>query len=503
MSEAEVLRLFTNYISGIRKFAMKGKAYISNNREEIARENWGLLRKMTMLYTLILIGAIVAFNSVSQWDNYNLYLIIAMSFQILFTSLVFVLRYDVAHRYYITQITIEIFGLLIAALIIATGIWAYRNVPGIFFPPVLICLAILYIYPFKWIMIRITILEILYVYLAYTFKTPEAFLMDLFASLAAYIIATIAAFAIYNLRIKDFNSKSELKKLSATDLLTGLSNKITTEYLCEGYISDFGKGENCTLLVMDIDNFKGINDTLGHQQGDEVLRQIGAILQRSFRGNDIVGRIGGDEFMILMKNTNDKAAVGKKANSVLKEVQSIYFDVTTEKITCSIGIATSENFISDFQEMFSRADRALYKAKSFGKNKAVFYSEDDEINEEVVELPYILIADDAEVSRAILKNIFKEEFNIIEAKDGKEAIDFAYKYAEQIKVVLLDIEMPKLDGYQVISMMKADDHLSAIPVYFITAYEIDTDRAKQLGAIDVVAKPFRADRIMKQVKDVI
>ncbi len=167
----------------------------------------------------------------------------------------------------------------------------------------------------------------------------------------------------------------ELQYKAERDLLTGLYNKgTTTKLICEQltYNQRNAKG---ALLMIDIDNFKTINDSLGHTYGDAVLSELADKLKEVFRGDDIVGRIGGDEFIAFMKNAEDVKVIEAKAQKILKLFANTYKGIKDEhhSISGSVGIALFPKDGSSFESLYKNADIALYHSKSIGKNSYSFY----------------------------------------------------------------------------------------------------------------------------------
>ena len=157
--------------------------------------------------------------------------------------------------------------------------------------------------------------------------------------------------------------QKQLRRKAQTDLLTGLKNKTTTEELCRACIED-ADGKDLALFVMDLDDFKHINDEQGHQAGDAVLKAFGATLLGCIRQDDIAGRIGGDEFMMLMSGVKDRTqAAGSAARiyTALKENPDF-------NATCSMGIVLAKGGQMSYEELFGIADAALYTAKDRGKD---------------------------------------------------------------------------------------------------------------------------------------
>lgn len=178
----------------------------------------------------------------------------------------------------------------------------------------------------------------------------------------------------YGFDVEDeIRQREVLKKKAQTDGLTGLLNKITTESFIRSQIK---AGCGC-LFMVDIDYFKGINDTYGHQTGDAVLKQVAHALQKSFRESDIIGRIGGDEFMIYINGVNDRNNISNKAINLIKEIRSTLSDNSSSlSPTVSIGIAIVDNNLDDFSIAYNRADTALYSIKQTEKNNFAIYSDD-------------------------------------------------------------------------------------------------------------------------------
>lgn len=186
---------------------------------------------------------------------------------------------------------------------------------------------------------------------------------------AVGIFLNIIANAI---RIKEFVLTREINIQKDTDELTGLKNKgaLTreiNEYLARGAA---GKG---FMFLLDIDRFKSINDTYGHDVGDSVISQFGAFLNRRFTGNEIVGRFGGDEFIIFIKDTDDPETARRIADDVVKgAAENVILPDRKEKISVSIGIAACNGTEHNYSEVFKRTDTAMYRSKADPDNRIHF-----------------------------------------------------------------------------------------------------------------------------------
>lgn len=164
--------------------------------------------------------------------------------------------------------------------------------------------------------------------------------------------------------------EERLRLLAQIDQLTDLNNKATFTVLVQTVLSR--QNERChAMLLLDIDNFKGLNDSYGHAFGDKVLAAVAMRLKGLFRSRDVLGRIGGDEFMVLMTDVTSADAVTKKACKICRAVSEIRIPGTQHfPVTVSIGSA----FFTDgksYESLFDEADAALYRAKNNGKNQYV------------------------------------------------------------------------------------------------------------------------------------
>ncbi|CZR96783.1 MULTISPECIES: sensor domain-containing diguanylate cyclase [Clostridioides] len=171
--------------------------------------------------------------------------------------------------------------------------------------------------------------------------------------------------------LKDITEdKSKLEILinqAQRDPLTQLYNQRVSENFIQEYFCSSDKKTSDALLVIDIDDFKTVNDTFGHLEGNEVLVAVSKILLQNTCDKDIVARIGGDEFMIFIKSlTND--LVIKATNNILNDTSKIKVK-DNHKITLSIGIAFVNDSIKSYKDLFSKADKALYISKAAGKNR--------------------------------------------------------------------------------------------------------------------------------------
>ncbi len=193
----------------------------------------------------------------------------------------------------------------------------------------------------------------------------------------------------------------ELSELAQRDQLTGLYNKTATEHLITEILKQRKlQEEKCALMIIDIDNFKDINDYFGHLYGDVVLNGLAEVLPPLFRSDDIIGRVGGDEFFIFLKNYNSTELLKAKAKAICSLFSKTYKegDVAVN-ISASIGIALCPEHGEEFSELYTKADMALYNAKAKGKNSYSFYN---------IHLKHTYVSARTEIESNIVKKSFKD-----------------------------------------------------------------------------------------------
>lgn len=189
---------------------------------------------------------------------------------------------------------------------------------------------------------------------------------DLIVNTVRNSTGTVTAFA-YILDITDRKShEQELLNQAQLDMFTGLYNKSS----CEGLITERLKYTKGTLFIMDIDNFKTINDRLSHRTGDDVLKHLSQTLKLIFRETDIIGRVGGDEFMVFMPDNTDISIAEKKADQICKEFCKRYTNDKGEDllVTLSIGGICITQSGCEFDTVYEKADAELYRVKRTTKN---------------------------------------------------------------------------------------------------------------------------------------
>ena len=182
---------------------------------------------------------------------------------------------------------------------------------------------------------------------------------------------------------KEKKEKSRLISQAETDQLTGFLNKISTSLKIGETIREYPEDDGA-LLLLDLDDFKKLNDTYGHQVGDNFLRTFTGKLFLQFSANDVLGRIGGEEFVVYVNSRSEngsdiKSIAERAAKNILEICRSVKIDgVDEDKVfTCSVGIAMYPHDGASYTELYEKADNAMYTVKRSGKNNYAFYKTEE------------------------------------------------------------------------------------------------------------------------------
>ena len=263
------------------------------------------------------------------------------------------------------------------------------------------------------------------------------------------------------------------------------------------------------VAMIDLDDFKLYNDSFGHDTGDVVLITFVNIIKNCTRKTDMLIRYGGDEFLLIMPGIKEQDFKNKLLQ-ILEEVRRA--DVPGHgglRLSASIGGVLSNGSV--IEDAIGRADKLMYQAKN---RKNMVVTEDNLVadgikkgmlhdREKIRQL--ILIVDDSELNRALLSEMLKDDFRILEASNGRECLDALEQYGMGISLVLLDINMPVMDGFEVLVQMNRNHWIEDIPVVMISSDDTESNikRAYDMGVSDYIRRPFDAQVVFRRVVNTI
>ena len=268
-----------------------------------------------------------------------------------------------------------------------------------------------------------------------------------------------------------------------------------------------------SMVLLDIDNFKKVNDTYGHLTGDQVINRLGDLLRRRFRVEDIRGRWGGEEFMLVFPGERVEFAE-PAAKLLLAEFSDLQFksdDGQPFSATFTAGVAAYPEDGASISALVRRADERLYMGKSRGRNQIVVAEAKagdsntaDAATREEPTMKALLIDDAEEIRRVGRLSLEKVgRFETIVAASAREGIDSAR--ADRPDFILIDLMMPEMDGMEALAELKSSPDLKDIPVIFMTASAQPNEVASYLekGATGVITKPFDPMTLPTEIRKIL
>ena len=264
--------------------------------------------------------------------------------------------------------TLFVYTLIIVAFSFA-DIYIYPQSRAVFFPVAIVLLSALYM-DYFWVMCLYKVcMGIVFILMDARFKSDALLINDITITALSVLASMFCFSAIIHSSLTRHEDSVQLVKKSQTDLLTGLLNKVSFEEECSDYLSRRVVGARCMLFIFDLDDFKDVNDKYGHQTGDKTLKLFSEILKGYFHPDDVIGRVGGDEFMVLVLGEMPDGFADRRCRSIIHEFRTTEVD-EAKGFTCSIGIVEDTQGHT-FDELYKAADAALYKAKQEGKARYI------------------------------------------------------------------------------------------------------------------------------------
>ena len=298
-------------------------------------------------------------------------------------------------------------------------------------------------------------------------------------------------------------SFGQLNHEKLVDLFVHYNDKLYKDAITDAfnrrYYEDEMKEREWTagIALVDLDDFKLYNDTYGHNAGDMALRTVADVVRKHTRKSDCLIRFGGDEFLLVMPDIAEDV-FNKKLQTIKKRVHEANIPGYTKlQISISVGGTLCQN--EKIDAAVTRADHLMYQAKN-NKNMVVTGQEESRLKQSgAVHKQKILVVDDSEMNREILIAMLGDDFDIIVAENGMECMELLKQYGKEISVVLLDIVMPLMDGFEVLTHMNRNRWIEDIPVIMISSEGSDAyiRRAFQLGVSDYISRPFD-NRVVRQ-----
>ncbi|MBQ1492910.1 MAG: EAL domain-containing protein, partial [Blautia sp.] len=306
------------------------------------------------------------------------------------------------------------------------------------------------------------------------------------------------------------NRRSKESEIAANrDPMTGVMSKhayLVKEKELDADIKE-GKVRDFSVVVCDVNGLKKINDTLGHKAGDEYIRKASKMITEIFQHSTIY-RVGGDEFLVIL--TGRDYSIREELMSTLHDTSVAH--ISTQDAVVSGGISDYTPEDHAFQDVFKRADDLMYEEKKRLKSLGAVTRDDESdaqmeqasspvneiLEEKIINIRrHVLIVEDEPINQELLGHVLEDQFDVLYSADGEEALEIIKSRKDDIALVMLDLMLPVLSGYEVLRIMNADDELRQIPVIVLT---VDSDAeldCLRLGAMDFIPKPYPIWEVVK------
>ena len=360
---------------------------------------------------------------------------------------------------------------------------------------------------------------IAFLYTAFFFSTDHSFFLYTSLNLQKLIVAGlgIAANILLIGRLQWQFERSSMEKMQAEaeeklqettesyraklyhDALTGTYNRRYYEDIASRIVGPAG------VALLDVDDFKICNDTYGHYAGDMALKTVANTIQSCIRKSDLLIRYGGDEFLLVLPGIP-----GDFLQTKLEQIRTAAQMTSVPgyshfRISLSIG-GTIQTITDPLESIVRRADWLMYQAKC--RKNAVMVEvpgHNPTLEKLLQEKTQILLVDDSNMNRMLLREILGDGYHILEAENGQECLETLRAEAGNIALVLLDINMPGMDGFEVLKAMNANHTIEDTPVIMISSEDSDAAIRKsyELGASDYVNRPFDARIVYRRVSNTI
>ena len=361
---------------------------------------------------------------------------------------------------------------------------------------------------------------IAFLYSAFFFSTDHSFFLYTSLNFQKFIVIGlgIAANILLIGRLQWQFERSSMEKMQAEaeeklqettesyraklyhDVLTGTYNRRYYEDIASRIVGPAG------IALIDVDDFKICNDTYGHYAGDMALETAANAIRSCIRESDLLIRYGGDEFLLVLPGIPGDILQTKLEQIRTAAQMASVPGYSHFRLSLSIG-GTMQAITDPMENAVRRADRLMYQAKC-RKNAVTVEVPGCSLaapEKLLQEKSQILLVDDSKLNRMILAEILGDGYHILEAENGQECLGKLRAETGNIALVLLDINMPVMDGFEVLKAMNANHTIEDIPVIMISSEDSDAAirRSYELGASDYVNRPFDARIVYRRVTNTI
>lgn len=351
------------------------KKYMNDNCEEVRASNQRMIKAIAVIYFIV----IICYNIIvpiffSNWGVDYVYHIVLIV-HIIVLPIILIRYHKVIRSLREIQIVSAIFQLYIMTFVVIISVLPFEyEQPAVYFTPIAMGFAVVFIYSFNAAVVLYAIEAVAMIITSFVFKSSEVFNVNMFSTILSFVVGVYIMSVLYSNRARESKHRKKLRKMGQTDKLTNIYNRAATEMMSQEHMHS-NRDTKYALMIIDIDEFKSVNDTYGHQTGDMVIQNVAKIIEEAAGPDNIAGRMGGDEFMIFIRSWDTIDDIKAIAGQILTNAQKIEMPDNRVHISCSIGVcALKEDEWMEYDDMFSCADKALYYIKENGKCSCAFYT---------------------------------------------------------------------------------------------------------------------------------
>ena len=360
------------FISLVKRSYQRWSQYYLKSGDLITMDNTRTLFYVS-IWTVLILGMFMALTPLilPKWEP-SVYHYMFVPVSVLFFLVAFYFRNRRHNSKRCVTILCVAFQVMVYSFIIMMDAMTGAEEHAGFMPVICIMLPVLFTMRLLINYGLLFIAEVVYIVITIQYKTPTVGRYNIFTSLVGVVCAMVMTAFVTWLRLQSYESQLEYQRLSICDTLSNIFNKQAMIEAANHYLSETNPHTSCALLFFDLDDFKQINDTCGHLTGDNVLRCVGNTLRDHMEADDIVGRFGGDEYLVLLKNVHTKEAVEKKCRVLDQVLSENCTRVAGTKVTLSIGGVVADDQMVDFDRLLFQSDQILYQAKALsGKGQFI------------------------------------------------------------------------------------------------------------------------------------
>ena len=490
---------FGNFIKTQKNENANIRAYFLSCIESIDKNNLYMLRRVNM-YTAILYSCMLILASFLVPD-FKMGLIHLSLVPLLVVMFIINLQTRKPNFYLSTNLTGILccsFYFLLGLFMVVADVVAMPGRQAIWTPLFIVVFPMIYIdRVYKYGCEELALIAAFSV-ASYNFKMHDLFARDMYLIIAAYFLSMLSAHVLLEVRAREGLAMLELKKISSLDKLTHVLNKDTLLQRMEHHYMKKDNDSPCSIIIVDVDDFKLVNDNLGHDVGDRLLERVGQLLIDNFRAYDIIGRYGGDEFVVVMPGMDDITILEMRCRTLQMFLTDINLG-NGHPFTVSIG-AIIDKGGHTANEVFRIADDALYKSKLAGKSRCTTWVLSEH---EYSGKPCMVIVTKGDEPTIV--ELYKSQganFEIITATTENDALCYISECHEMVKLVV--IEMALLDeNSMLIKYINSRESFENIPIIAVADSPEISYQAKELGADEVLMTDSSDELYKETIKNLV